>query len=109
MEEGTQAGWLVEILSPHVERVVTIRVPESRGAKSDERDAFGLAERLRTGAIDAGVYKQVGPFATLRQLVKAHQIVVCDVARIKNRIKAVSPRIGYAPPESRMKPWPKRP
>lgn len=66
MEEGTQAGWLVEILSAHVERVVTL--PESRGAKSDERDAFGLAERLRTGAIDAGVYKQVGPFATLRQL-----------------------------------------
>jgi hypothetical protein len=41
MEEGTQAGWLVEILSPHAERVVTLRVPESRGAKSDERDAFG--------------------------------------------------------------------
>lgn len=32
MEEGTQAGWLVEILSAHVERVVTLRVPESRGA-----------------------------------------------------------------------------
>ena len=89
MEEGTQAGWLVEILSPHVERVVTLRVPESRGAKSDERDAFGLAERLRTSAFDAGVYKQVGPFATLRQLVKAHQIIVRDVARTKNRIKAV--------------------
>ena len=43
LEEGTQAGWLVEILSPHVERVVTLRVPESRGAKSDERDALGLA------------------------------------------------------------------
>lgn len=89
LEEGTQAGWLVEILSPHVERVVTVRVPESRGAKSDERDAFGLAERLRTGAIEMGVYKQVGPFATLRQLVKAHQIIVRDSVRVQSRIKAV--------------------
>jgi transposase len=89
MEEGTQAGWLVEILSPHAQRVVALRVPESRGAKSDERDAFGLAERLRTGAVDASVYKQVGPFATLRQLVKAHQSIVRDVTRTKNRIKAV--------------------
>jgi Transposase len=78
IEEGGQAGWLVEILSPHVERIVTLRVQESRGAKSDERDAFGLAERLRTGAIDTGVYKLVGPFATLRQLVKAHQMIVRD-------------------------------
>ena len=48
-------------LSPHVEQIVTLRVPESRGAKSDERDAFGLAERLRTGATDTSVYKLVGP------------------------------------------------
>jgi transposase len=89
MEEGTQAGWLVEILSPHVEQIITLRVPESRGAKSDERDAFGLAERLRIGAVDASVYKRVGPFATLRQLVKAHQMIVRDVARTKNRIKAL--------------------
>ncbi len=61
IEEGGQAGWLVEILSPHGEQIVTLRVPESRGAKSDERDAFGLAERLRTGATDTSVYKLVGP------------------------------------------------
>jgi len=66
-----------------------VRVPESRGAKSDERDAFGLAERLRTGAIEMGVYKQVGPFATLRQLVKAHQMIVRDSVRVQSRIKAV--------------------
>lgn len=89
LEEGTQAGWLVEILSAHVERVVTVRVSESRGAKSDELDAFALAERLRTGAIEMGVYKQVGPFATLRQLVKAHQMIVHDSVRVQSRIKAV--------------------
>jgi transposase len=89
LEEGTQAGWLVEILSQHVERIVTVRVSESRGAKSDKRDAFGLAEQLRTGAIEMGVYKQVGPFATLRQLVKAHQMIVQDSVRVQSRIKAV--------------------
>ena len=58
-------------------------------AKSDELDALGLAERLRTGAIDLGVYKQVGPFATLRQLVEAHQMIVRDSVRVQSRIKAV--------------------
>jgi hypothetical protein len=89
IEEGTQAGWLVEILSPHVKRVVTLRVPESRGAKSDEHDAFGLAERLRTVAGEQGVYKKVGAFGTLRQLVKAHEMIVRDVVRMQCRIKAV--------------------
>ena len=89
IEEGTQAEWLVEILSPHVEQIVTLRVPESLGAKSDERDAFRLAEQLRIGAIDSGVYEQVGPFAMLRQLVKAHQMIVRDSARVQSRIKAV--------------------
>jgi hypothetical protein len=64
-------------------------VPESRGAKSDERDAFGLAERLRTGSIETSVYKQVGPFATLRHLVKAHHMIVRDTVRVQCRIKAV--------------------
>ena len=34
LEEGTQAGWLVEILLAHVERVVTVRLPNSRGPRA---------------------------------------------------------------------------
>ena len=36
IEEGTQSEWLVEILSPYVERMVVTMVSESRGQKSDE-------------------------------------------------------------------------
>jgi len=89
LEEGTQSDWLVEILSPHVERIVVMHVCESRGQKSDERDAFALAERLRTGSIETTVYKPAGAFATLRQLVKAHVMIVRDTVRVQSRIKAI--------------------
>src|SRR5262245_11681075 len=49
LEEGTQSAWLYEILSPHAEEVVIAMVTESRGQKDDQRDAFDLADRLRTG------------------------------------------------------------
>jgi transposase len=89
MEEGTQAGWLVEILSPHVADAVVAMVADSRGQKSDKHDAFGLAERLRTRAIEKSVYKIVGSFATLRQLVKVHRTIVQDTVRVQNRIRAL--------------------
>jgi transposase len=89
LEEGTQAAWLVEILSPHVAEVVVAHVSESRGQKSDEHDAFALAERLRAGTIATSAYKQVGSFATLRQLVKTHRMIVKDTVRVQNRIKAL--------------------
>jgi hypothetical protein len=47
MEEGTQSAWLHEILSPHVQELAVVGVTDSRGPKSDERDAFSLAEKLR--------------------------------------------------------------
>jgi transposase len=89
LEEGTQAGWLVEILSTHVAEIVVAMVQESRGQKSDKHDAFALAERLRTKAVEKDVYKQVGSFATLRQLVKTHRMIVQDTVRVQNRIKAL--------------------
>jgi transposase len=89
LEEGTQAGWVLEILSPHVERVVVVHVSESRGQKSDELDAFALAERLRTDAGLVSVYKRVGSYAKLRELVRTHRMIVEDEARVQNRIKAL--------------------
>lgn len=89
LEEGTQAGWLVEILSPHVAEIVVAMVLDSRGQKSDKHDAFALAEQLRAGTIETPVYKPVATFATLRQLVKAHQMIVQDSVRVQNRIKAL--------------------
>jgi transposase len=89
LEEGTQSGWLSEILAPHVFEMVVAHVSQSRGPKDDKRDAFALAEQLRIGAIKRGVYKAVGPYGTLRQLVKVHSMVVRDTVRIQNRIKAL--------------------
>ena len=60
LEEGTQSAWIHEILSPHATEVVVTMVPESRGQKDDQRDAFALAERLRTGAIERKVFKEAG-------------------------------------------------
>jgi hypothetical protein len=67
-EDGTQSAWLHEILSPHVDELVVVGVTESRGAKSDAKDALGLAQALRLGAIDTTVFKapavaMVGPEA----------------------------------------------
>jgi len=56
MEEGTQALWLAEILSPHVEQLAVVHVTESRGPKDDERDALALAEQMRTGKLDTTLY-----------------------------------------------------
>ncbi len=82
LEEGTQSGWLSEILAPQVFEVVVADVSQSRGPKDDKRDAFALAEQLRIGAIKRGVYKSVGPYGTLRQLVKAHAMAVQDTVRV---------------------------
>ena len=89
IEEGTQSTWLAEILSPHVEQMVVTHVSESRGQKNDERDAFTLAERLRTGRLETSVYKQVGRFGKLRQLVRAHSMIVQDTARVQHRIESL--------------------
>lgn len=99
LEEGTQAGWLVELLSPHVAEVVVTHVTESRGPKDDARDAYALAERLRTGAIAKPVFKGVGPYSELRQRVKTHRSLVQDVVRVKNRLKALYRARGLATSE----------
>jgi hypothetical protein len=52
-EEGTQAQWLHDLISPHVERVVVCntRGEKRRGNKNDRRDAVELSERLRLGSL----------------------------------------------------------
>jgi transposase len=89
LEEGTQSAWLFEILLPHADEVVVVGVQESRGPKSDERDAFALAEKLRIGAVGTRVFKEVGPYRKLRELARVHTMVVRDVVRVKSRIKAL--------------------
>ncbi|XYI03665.1 IS110 family transposase [Sorangium sp. So ce1128] len=96
LEEGTQSAWIYEILSPHAEEVLVAMIPESRGQKSDEGDAFRLAEQLRTGALKKHVFKEVGEYKTLRELARTHAMIVQDVVRVQNRIKALFRSRGVA-------------
>ena len=59
-EEGLQSAWLYETLSPHVDELVVTGITESRGPKSDKRDAYGLAEKLRVGNSTSGSSRHRG-------------------------------------------------
>jgi hypothetical protein len=92
MEEGTQSEWLYQVLSPHAQEVVVIRVTEKTGPlgqKSDELDAYELADRHRRDALPRAVWKDAGRLTLLRQMVKVHASIVRDTTRVKNRIKAL--------------------
>ena len=89
LEEGAESAWLYEILRPHVDEIVVAGVRKSRGQKSDVRDAFLRAEELRTNAIETRVFKAPRCFSQLRQLARVHSMLVQDVVRVQNRIKAM--------------------
>jgi transposase len=96
IEEGTQSTWLYEILLPHAQQMVVTNVTDSRGQKSDHRDAFALAEKLRTGSIEHRVFKEVGTYRKLRELGRVHSMVVRDSVRVQNRIKSFMRSRGVA-------------
>jgi len=89
LEEGTHANWLHEMLAPHVQEILVAATKKSCGPKDDKRDAFGLAEALRIGAIKTRVYKGVGQFGQLRELSRGYAMVVSDSVRVQNRIKSL--------------------
>lgn len=95
-EEGTHSAWLFEVLSPHVQETVVVGVRASRGPKSDERDAFDLAESLRIGNVPTRVYKKRGEFAALGHMARAYRTLVTDSVRTQNRIKSLLRSRGLA-------------
>jgi transposase len=88
-EEGLQSAWLYETLSPHVDEIVVAGITESRGPKSDKRDAYGLAEKLRVGDLEKQVFKAPRQFTRLRELSRIHMTLVGDVVRAQSRIKSL--------------------
>jgi transposase len=88
-EEGLQSAWLYETLSPHVDEIVVAGITESRGPKSDKRDAYGLAEKLRVGNLEKHVFKAPRQFTQLRELSRIHMTLVGDVVRAQARIKSL--------------------
>lgn len=95
-EEGTHSAWLHETLSPHVEEVVVAIVGESKGNKSDARDAWMLAEQLRSGGIQRSVFKRPRELALLRAAVRTYRLLTSDLVRVKNRLKALFRSRGMA-------------
>lgn len=91
LEEGNQSAWVHGLLEPQVAEIVVV-APDKRpiGApKDDERDAWGLADKLRVGAPMTRVYKGSLHMTALRNAVRAHCTLVGDVVRAKNRVQAV--------------------
>jgi transposase len=89
LEEGLQSAWLYETLSPHVDELVVAGIMRSRGPKSDKRDAYGLAEKLRVGNLDKSVFKAPRQFTHLREFSRIHMTLVGDVVRTQSRIKSL--------------------
>jgi transposase len=89
LEEGTQSAWLYEILSPHADELVVAAITESKGPKSDQRDALARAQQLCLGAFDKLVFKAPTQFAQLRELARSYDAMTCDVVRTQCRIKAL--------------------
>jgi hypothetical protein len=87
-EEGTQAQWLHDLLTPLVDRVVVCdRRGEKRlGNKADQPDADELSELLRRGALRA-VYHGSSHRATLKELTRAYQNLVEDSTRVYHPVE----------------------
>ena len=98
LEEGLQSAWLYETLRPHVEEVVVAGVLQSKGPKSDKRDAYGLAEKLRTGSLDRTVFKAPREFRLLRELSRSHITATRDLVRVQARLKSLYRSVGVPTP-----------
>jgi transposase len=91
LEEGTQAQWVHELLTPLVHRVLVCdrRGEARRGTKGDHADADALSEALRRGGLRA-VYHSGSPHrTTLKELTHAYQQLVEDATRVMLRLKAL--------------------
>jgi len=87
-EEGTQAAWLYDLLSPLVEEVIVCNPRHNKllhsGNKNDQVDARKLAELLRHGSLRAVYHGEHGT-RTLKELVRCYECLVEDITRVKNR------------------------
>ena len=89
-EEGTQAQWLHELLSPLVDRVLVCdrRGEKRTGNKADKLDADEGSELLRQGALRA-VYHGERSSSRLKEYARTYDNVVEDGTRVMLRVKAL--------------------
>jgi transposase len=91
-EEGTCAGWLYDLLTPHVAQLVDCNPRKNAllkaGNKSDRIDARKLAELLRGNLLQSVYHGETG-VRTLRELARGYLTTVKDLTRVMSRLKAV--------------------
>jgi transposase len=91
-EEGTWAAWLYDLLKPQVTKVVVCNPRKNAvlkaGNQNDRIDARKLAELLRAGLLSAVYHGETG-LGTLKELGRSYLAISKDLARTRNRIKAV--------------------
>lgn len=91
-EEGAQAAWLYELISPLVAEVVVCNPRENKllkaGNKSDQIDVAKLGRLLRLGELKP-VYKGTKSNQGLKHLAHRYEELVADKTRTKNRLKAL--------------------
>jgi hypothetical protein len=64
----------------------------------NEWDAYGLAEKLRAGAIDKKIFKAAQEFTLLRELSRAHITATRDLVRVQSRPKSLYRSRGIQAP-----------
>jgi transposase len=91
-EEGTSAGWLYDLLKPHVAQVIVCNPRKNAllkaGNKNDRVDARKLSDLLRAGLLTP-VYHGESGVRPLRELTRSYLTITADLTRVMNRIKAV--------------------
>ena len=91
-EEGTSAGWLYDLLKPHVNEVIVCNPRKNAllkaGNKNDRVDARKLSDLLRAGLLTPVYHGECG-VRTLRELSRSYLAITTDLTRVMNRLKAL--------------------
>jgi transposase len=91
-EEGTWAGWLYDLLKPHVTELVVCNPRKNallkEGSKSDRIDARKLTELLYMSKLSS-VYHGEHGLRMLKELSRSFLTISKDLGRVMNRLKAL--------------------
>lgn len=87
-EEGVLSQWLYVLLKDEVDELVVCQPTEHDGPKTDERDAFNLADGLRVGRLKS-VFHADNELMNLRVLISGHEDLLSVLNGEKNRLKAL--------------------
>src|SRR5450631_1778448 len=91
-EEGTSAGWLYDLLKPHVAKLVVCDPRKNasmrEGSQNDKIDARRLAELLSLNHLHP-VYHGEHGLRSLKELVRSYLTITQDLSRVMTRVKAL--------------------